>query len=80
MVQRVCGTGMEAIVQAADTIKLGKADLALVAGTESTLRNPIAAYTHRGGFRPGRIQGLLVGSAARHLPEPNHGSHCRGPG
>src|SRR5580692_8322123 len=30
LVQRVCGTGMEAILQAADSIKLGKADLGLV--------------------------------------------------
>lgn len=56
MAQRVCGTGMEAILQAADTIKLGRADLALVVGTESMSRNPIAAYTHRGGFRLGQVE------------------------
>jgi acetyl-CoA C-acetyltransferase len=56
MVQRVCGTGVEAILQAADNIKLGKADLALVAGTESMSRNPIAAYTHRSGFRMGEVE------------------------
>jgi len=56
LVQRVCGTGMEAILQAADNIKLAKADLALVVGTESMSRNPIAAYTHRGGFRMGEVE------------------------
>lgn len=56
MVQRVCGTGVEAILQAADNIKLAKADLALVVGTESMSRNPIAAYTHRGGFRMGEVE------------------------
>jgi len=56
LVQRVCGTGFEAILQAADSIKLGKADLALVVGTESMSRNPIAAYTHRGGFRMGQVE------------------------
>lgn len=56
LVQRVCGTGMEATLQAADAIKLGKTDLALVAGTESMSRNPVAAYTHRGGFRLGQIE------------------------
>jgi acetyl-CoA C-acetyltransferase len=56
MAQRVCGTGMEAILQAADGIQLGKADLALVVGTESMSRNPIAAYTHRGGFRLGQVE------------------------
>jgi acetyl-CoA C-acetyltransferase len=56
LVQRVCGTGMEAIVQAGDLIKLGKIDLALVVGTESMSRNPIAAYTHRSGFRMGQVE------------------------
>jgi len=56
LVQRVCGTGIEAILQAGDNIKLGKADLALVVGTESMSRNPIAAYTHRGGFRKGEVE------------------------
>ena len=56
LVQRVCGTGIEAILQAADNIKLAKADLALVVGTESMSRNPIVAYTHRGGFRMGEVE------------------------
>jgi acetyl-CoA C-acetyltransferase len=56
LVQRVCGTGIEAILQAADSIKLAKADLALVVGAESMSRNPIAAYTHRSGFRMGEVE------------------------
>ncbi len=56
LVQRVCGTGMEAILQAADSIKLGKARVGLVVGTESMSRNPIASYTHRGGFRLGQVE------------------------
>src|SRR5437868_12730139 len=56
LVQRVCGTGVEAILQAADSIKLGKVELALVVGTESMSRNPIAAYAHRGGFRMGQVE------------------------
>jgi acetyl-CoA C-acetyltransferase len=56
LVQRVCGTGMEAILQAADSIKLGKAELGLVVGAESMSRNPIAAYTHRSGFRMGQVE------------------------
>jgi len=56
LVQRVCGTGMEAILQAADSIKLGKAELGLVVGAESMSRNPVAAYTHRGGFRMGQVE------------------------
>ena len=56
LVQRVCGTGIEVILQAADLIKLGRADLALGVGTESMSRNPVAAYTHRGGFRMGQVE------------------------
>ena len=47
LVQRVCGTGVETLLQAADAITLGKIDLGLCVGTESMSRNPIAAYTHR---------------------------------
>jgi acetyl-CoA C-acetyltransferase len=56
LVQRVCGTGMEAISQAADAITLKKIDLALCVGAESMSRNPVAAFTHRSGFRMGQIE------------------------
>src|SRR5919108_4773869 len=56
MVQRVCGTGIEVLMQAADTITHKGIDLALCVGTESMSRNPIAAYTHRGGFRMGQVE------------------------
>src|SRR5437016_7372433 len=56
MVQRVCGTGIEVLMQAADTITQKDIDLALCVGIESMSRNPIAAYTHRGGFRMGQVE------------------------
>jgi len=56
MVQRVCGTGIEVICQASDAISLGRAQLALCVGAESMSRNPVAAYTHRGGFRMGQVE------------------------
>jgi acetyl-CoA C-acetyltransferase len=56
LVQRVCGTGMEAIGQAADAITLKKIELGLCVGAESMSRNPIAAFTHRGGFRMGQVE------------------------
>src|SRR5215470_9057511 len=56
LVQRVCGTGIEALSQAADAVSLGRTDLALCVGCESMSRNPIAAYTHRGGFRLGKVE------------------------
>jgi acetyl-CoA C-acetyltransferase len=56
LVQRVCGTGIEALAQSADAVALGRADLALTVGAESMSRNPIAAYTHRAGFRLGQVE------------------------
>ena len=56
LVQRLCGTGFETILTAADHIKLGKAKVVLAVGTESMSRNPVAAYTHRGGFRMGQVE------------------------
>lgn len=51
-VQRICGTGLELLRQAGEQLKQG-ADVVLCVATESMSRNPIAAYTHRGGFRLG---------------------------
>jgi acetyl-CoA C-acetyltransferase len=56
LVQRVCGTGIEVLSQAADAVSLGRAELALCVGAESMSRNPVAAYTHRGGFRMGQVE------------------------
>ena len=56
MAQRVCGTGFELIKQAADGIRLGQISLGLCVGTESMTRNPVSAYTHRGGFRMGQVE------------------------
>lgn len=56
LVHRLCGTGFEAILTAADQIKLGKAKVVLCAGAESMSRNPVAAYTHRSGFRMGQVE------------------------
>lgn len=53
MCQRICGTGFELFRQAGEQIATGAARLALVVGTESMTRNPIAAFDHRGGFRLG---------------------------
>jgi acetyl-CoA C-acetyltransferase len=56
MVQRVCGTGIEVLMQAADTISHRGVDLALCVGTESMSRNPVASYTARGGFKMGQAE------------------------
>ncbi|QYX49147.1 thiolase family protein [Pseudomonas tussilaginis] len=51
-VQRICGTGLEVLRQAGEQLASG-VELALCVGSESMSRNPIAAYSHRGGFRLG---------------------------
>ncbi len=56
LVHRLCGTGFETILTAADQIKLGKTELALCVGTESMSRNPVAAFSHRTGFRMGQTE------------------------
>ncbi|MCE2913962.1 MAG: thiolase family protein [Rubrivivax sp.] len=52
-VQRICGTGFELFRQAGEQVMAGCASVALLVGTESMTRNPIAAFDHRGGFRLG---------------------------
>ncbi len=54
MVQRVCGTGIEVLMQAADTVTHRDAGLVLCVGAESMSRNPVASYTMR-GFRMGEV-------------------------
>jgi acetyl-CoA C-acetyltransferase len=54
MVQRVCGTGIEVLMQAADFVTHKDISLALCVGAESMSRNPVASYTMR-GFRMGAV-------------------------
>lgn len=53
MVQRICGTGFELFRTAGEHLVAGHAQAALIVGTESMTRNPIATFAHRNGFRPG---------------------------
>jgi acetyl-CoA C-acetyltransferase len=58
MVQRICGTGFELFRQAGEHVQGGQAEAALVVGTESMTRNPIAAFDHRTGFKLGAPVGF----------------------
>jgi acetyl-CoA C-acetyltransferase len=58
MAQRICGTGFELFRQAGEHIQSGACDAALVVGTESMTRNPIAAFSHRTGFKLGAPVGF----------------------
>lgn len=55
-VQRLCGSGFETVLQAADGAALGKFETAVCIGAESMSRNPISAYTHRTGFKMGQVE------------------------
>src|SRR4030088_727405 len=54
MVQRVCGTGIEALMQAPDYTSHKDMKRALGVGVKSMSRNPVASYTMR-GFRMGAV-------------------------
>ncbi len=58
MAQRICGTGFELFRQAGEQLEAGVCDAALVVGTESMTRNPIAAFDHRTGFKLGAPVGF----------------------
>ncbi|WP_020678319.1 thiolase family protein [Geopsychrobacter electrodiphilus] len=54
LTQRICGSGMELLGQAAEQIALGKAQLVLGCGTDTMSRFPLASYSARQGFQLGR--------------------------
>jgi len=58
LVQRICGSGIEVIGQAAEQIALGKARLALGCGTDTMSRFPLASFGARQGFPLGKPEFL----------------------
>ncbi|NYT36648.1 acetyl-CoA C-acyltransferase [Allopusillimonas soli] len=52
-VNRLCGSGLQAIVSAAQALRLGDAEIAIGAGAESMSRAPYIAPAHRWGARMG---------------------------
>lgn len=62
-VNRLCGSGLQAIVSAAQSLLLGDTDIALAAGAESMSRAPYLLPQARWGARMGDLQGIdyLVG-------------------
>ena len=63
-VNRLCGSGMQAIVSAAQYILLGETDTAVAGGTESMSRATYASLTQRWGARMGdaKIVDMMVGA------------------
>lgn len=52
-VNRLCGSGLQAIISAAQVLQLGDADIAVAGGAESMSRAPYIVPSHRWGARMG---------------------------
>lgn len=72
-VNRLCGSGLQAIVSASQSILLGDADVAIGAGAESMSRAPYASLNTRWGARMGDTQ--LVDMMVGTLHDPFHKIH-----
>ncbi len=72
-VNRLCGSGLQAVVSAAQTILLGDADIAIAGGAESMSRAPYLAPAARWGSRMGdaKMVDMMLGA----LHDPFHAIH-----
>ncbi len=72
-VNRLCGSGLQAIVSAAQSIALGDADIAIGAGAENMSRAPFSSLNTRWGARMGdaTLVDMMVGA----LHDPFHTIH-----
>jgi 3-oxoadipyl-CoA thiolase len=57
-VNRLCGSGLEAIIMAARMIQLGEADLVIAGGVESMTRAPWSVPKPTDGFPSGKLEGF----------------------
>ena len=65
---RLCGSGLQAIVSAAQTIMLGDADIAIGAGAECMSRGPYIIPSGRWGQRMGDMKAIDMMVGALHDP------------
>ncbi|MDR5695606.1 MAG: beta-ketothiolase BktB [Armatimonadota bacterium] len=72
-VNRLCGSGLQAIVTAAQLIRCGDADIVLAGGAESMSRVPYWLTGARWGYRLGHAQTVDALLAALH--DPFHACH-----
>ena len=72
-VNRLCGSGLQAIVNASQSILLGDCDIAIGGGAENMSRGPYANLTQRWGSRMGdsKLVDMMVGA----LHDPFHNIH-----
>ena len=72
-VNRLCGSGLQAIISASQAIALGDCDVAIGGGAENMSRGPYANLTQRWGSRMGdaKLVDMMVGA----LHDPFHNIH-----
>jgi acetyl-CoA C-acetyltransferase len=70
-VNRLCGSGLQAIVSAAQSILLGDADIAIGGGAENMSRAPFASLNMRWGSRMGDTKMVDMMIGALHDPFQN---------
>ncbi|MCS0630506.1 acetyl-CoA C-acyltransferase family protein [Telluria mixta] len=72
-VNRLCGSGLQAIVSAAQSVLLGDCDIAIGAGAENMSRAPFASLDTRWGSRMGdtKLVDMMIGA----LHDPFHKIH-----
>ncbi|MBK9346348.1 MAG: acetyl-CoA C-acyltransferase family protein [Burkholderiales bacterium] len=70
-VNRLCGSGLQAIVSAAQSIQLGDADIAIGGGAENMSRAPFASLNMRWGSRMGDTKMVDMMIGALHDPFQN---------
>lgn len=86
-INKLCGSGMKAVMQAADMIKAGSAEIVVAGGMESMTNAPYVLPKARGGYRMGHGEikdhmfldgledaetGLLMGSFAQDMANSRH--------
>lgn len=72
-VNRLCGSGLQAIINAAQTLLLGDAEIVVGAGAESMSRGPYLMPSARWGTRMGNAQ--MIDYMLGILHDPFHGIH-----
>ena len=72
-VNRLCGSGLQAIINATQSILLGDADISIGGGAENMSRAPFASLNMRWGARMGdtKMIDMMLGA----LHDPFHGIH-----
>jgi acetyl-CoA C-acetyltransferase len=72
-VNRLCGSGLQAIISASQSILLGDTDIAIGGGAENMSRGPYASLTARWGARMGDVK--MVDMVVGALHDPFHTIH-----